>query len=91
MRQSVDFASEPKASAAASYGEDFLAYVVEPDDFGAPVLLKVATHRVADLSLKLGPIVRLSENGNAERTSHEPSVWRFLNEEYQFAHNLWIS
>lgn len=73
-------------SGAASYRNDFFSYKMEPNDPWLLTFFKVTAHSIADLFVKLGKVISLSENGLAKGARGVSALGRLFHHENQFGH-----
>ena len=76
----------PKGHGEASYGDNFLANMVQPDDFGRFPFSEVASYGVADFCVEFAERVGFGENRFAERTRREAAFGCFLHNKNQLIH-----
>ena len=77
----------PRGRGEASYRDDFLADMVEPNDLWRLAFIEVTADGITNFPVKFRKGVSLGENRHAERACGEPTLRRIFHHEDQFAHS----
>jgi hypothetical protein len=76
----------PRDRGEASYRDDFLADMVEPNDLGRLPFVEMTADGITDFSMKFRNRVSFSENRKSERSCDEPALRCVFYHKNQLAH-----